>query len=83
MTVFTMFFIELMASRFELFGPQGQLESSDPTKSMLNGREKYTDSALPSEYGMFDVHKSHVALGFLRLLNLLATPLLSRMLYHD
>jgi len=50
MTVFTMFFIELMASRFDVFGEQhaSDLEKSDPAKDLMRGSEKYgdTDSAL-------------------------------------
>jgi hypothetical protein len=50
MTVFTMFFIELMASRFDVFGEQhaSDLEKSDPAKDLMRGSEKYgdTDSTL-------------------------------------
>lgn len=44
MTVFTMFFIELMAARFDVFGhPEHDLESSDPSTDLIRGSEK--DSA--------------------------------------
>ena len=50
MTVFTMFFIELMASRFDVFGEQhaSDLEKSDPAKDLMRGSENYgdTDSSL-------------------------------------
>jgi hypothetical protein len=50
MTVFTMFFIELMASRFDIFGEQhaSDLEKSDPANDLMRGSEKYgeTDSTL-------------------------------------
>lgn len=50
MTVFTMFFIELMASRFEIFGEAG--ESSDPTKAMFAKAERYSDNGMQLEDGM-------------------------------
>lgn len=41
MTIFTMFFIELMASRFQIFGDHSHdIEASDPTKDML----RYSDN---------------------------------------
>jgi hypothetical protein len=41
MTIFTMFFIELMAARFDVFGHQEHdLESSDPSKAVLRASEK-------------------------------------------
>jgi solute carrier family 39 (zinc transporter), member 1/2/3 len=56
MTIFTMFFIELMASRFDVFGEQAQdLEASDPTKDILRGSEKYSDKTSPLENGKFDL----------------------------
>jgi zinc transporter 1/2/3 len=40
MTIFTMFFIELMASRFDIFGEQGHdVESADPSKSALKNEK--------------------------------------------
>ncbi len=48
MTVFVMFFIELLAARFDVFGQQEHdLEASDPSKDLM--REKYsgTKSAFP------------------------------------
>ena len=42
MTVFTMFFIELMAARFDVFGEQAHdLEASDPSIDLLKDSEKY------------------------------------------
>ena len=42
MTIFTMFFIELMASRYQIFGDHshGDVEASDPTKDMLRYSDK-------------------------------------------
>jgi zinc transporter 1/2/3 len=41
MTVFTMFFIELMAARFDVFGEQAHdLEASDPSMDLLKDSEK-------------------------------------------
>jgi zinc transporter 1/2/3 len=41
MTVFTMFFIELMASRFDVFGHQEHdLEASDPSRDLIRASEK-------------------------------------------
>ena len=41
MTVFTMFFIELMAARFDVFGHQEHdLEASDPSKDLFRASEK-------------------------------------------
>ncbi|KAG4431651.1 hypothetical protein IFR05_012874 [Cadophora sp. M221] len=47
MTVFTMFFIELMASRFDVFGSH-EHESADPATNLLRDAEKYggSDSAV-------------------------------------
>lgn len=43
MTVFVMFFIELLAARFDAFGQQEHdLEASDPSKDLM--REKYSDT---------------------------------------
>ena len=43
MTVFTMFFIELMASRFDIFGEHDH-EASDPAKDLFRDTEKYGHS---------------------------------------
>jgi hypothetical protein len=53
MTVFTMFFIELMASRFDVFGEQhaSDLEKSDPAKELMRGSEKYDDTDLTLQKG--------------------------------
>ncbi|KAM3087285.1 low-affinity Zn(2+) transporter zrt2, variant 2 [Clarireedia jacksonii] len=41
MTIFTMFFIELMASRFDVFGENSHdLEAADPSKSIMRQGEK-------------------------------------------
>jgi zinc transporter 1/2/3 len=41
MTVFTMFLIELMAARFDVFGHQEHdLEASDPSKELFSASEK-------------------------------------------
>jgi zinc transporter 1/2/3 len=41
MTVFTMFFIELMAARFDVFGEQAHdLEASYPSKDSVRAFEK-------------------------------------------
>jgi solute carrier family 39 (zinc transporter), member 1/2/3 len=45
MTVFTMFFIELMASRFDIFGQQAHdLEASDPAQDLIRQNEKFHDT---------------------------------------
>jgi len=42
MTVFTMFFIELMAARFDVFGKQAHdLEATDPSLALFRHGEKY------------------------------------------
>jgi len=44
MTVFTMFFIEIMAARFDIFGQQdGGVEGSDPSADLLRDTEKLSD----------------------------------------
>ncbi|KAE8451568.1 hypothetical protein EG329_003641 [Mollisiaceae sp. DMI_Dod_QoI] len=50
MTVFTMFFIELVAARFDIFGHQdsNSLESSDPSVDLLRDTEKFSDSSADS-----------------------------------
>lgn len=60
MTVFTMFFIELMASRFDVFGTH-EHEAADPAKNLLRDTEKYgSDSTLKkrkhfSIYSWFEI----------------------------
>jgi zinc transporter 1/2/3 len=40
-TIFTMFFIELMAARFEVFGEHNHdLESNDPSRTVIRTAEK-------------------------------------------
>jgi zinc transporter 1/2/3 len=42
MTVFLMFFIELMVARFDVFGEQAHdLEASDPSMDLIRRSEKY------------------------------------------
>jgi hypothetical protein len=42
MTVFTMFFIELMAARFDIFGRDSHdLEASDPAQDLMRQNEKF------------------------------------------
>jgi zinc transporter 1/2/3 len=41
MTVFTMFFIEIMAARYDVFGAQAHdLEASDPSKDLIRASDK-------------------------------------------
>lgn len=41
MTIFTMFLLELMAARFDIFGHQDHdLEASDPSKHLMKAPEK-------------------------------------------
>jgi len=54
MTVFTMFFIELMAARFDLFGSKAHdLEASDPSLDIMRQSEKFHDSPVGSQKGLF------------------------------
>jgi zinc transporter 1/2/3 len=47
MTVFTMFFIELMAARFDVFGEQDHdLEASDPSKDLIRRSEKASEKKI-------------------------------------
>jgi len=47
MTVFVMFFIELLAARFDVFGQQAHdLEASDPSKDLMREKDSDTKSAL-------------------------------------
>lgn len=44
MTVFTMFFIELMAARFDIFGSKSHdIEASDPSLDLMRQNEKFHD----------------------------------------
>ncbi|CZR57101.1 probable ZRT2-Zinc transporter II [Phialocephala subalpina] len=47
MTVFTMFFIELMAARFDIFGHEDShgLDHSDPSVDLLRDTEKFSDTS--------------------------------------
>jgi zinc transporter 1/2/3 len=45
MAIFTMFFIELMAARFDVFGRQSHdLEASDPARDLMRQKEKFNDA---------------------------------------
>ena len=45
MTIFTMFFIELMAARFDVFGEAAHdIEANDPSTEVIRGGEKYEDT---------------------------------------
>jgi len=48
MTVFMMFFIELMASRFDIFGEQ-DLEAADPAMDLIRKRSAVGDKASDQE----------------------------------
>jgi solute carrier family 39 (zinc transporter), member 1/2/3 len=53
MTVFTMFFIELMAARFDIFGPkQHDLEASDPAQDLIRQNEKFHDAPTTLQKGL-------------------------------
>ncbi len=53
MAIFTMFFIELMAARFDVFGNKSHthdLEASDPSKRILEYSEKHKEKiSTPTE----------------------------------
>jgi zinc transporter 1/2/3 len=53
MTIFTMFFIELMAARFDLFGSKAHdLEASDPSLDMMmRQNEKFHDTPVSVQKG--------------------------------
>lgn len=52
-TVFTMFFIELMASRFDILGPKSHdLESSDPARDLMRQNEKFHDAPTTVQKGV-------------------------------
>jgi zinc transporter 1/2/3 len=52
MTIFTMFFIELMASRFDIFGEQAHdLEALDPSKDLIRESGKYADTKTSIQKG--------------------------------
>jgi len=62
MTVFTMFFIELMASRFDVFGDHaGDREKSDPSKNLIRGSEKYGDTDSTLQKGKYYPLVCHVS----------------------
>jgi len=47
-----MFFIELMASRFDIFGQQAQdLEASDPAQDLIRQNEKFHDTQVSQQKG--------------------------------
>jgi hypothetical protein len=52
MTIFLMFFIELMAARFDVFGEQAHdLEASHPSRDIMDEREKYNDATIAAQTG--------------------------------
>jgi solute carrier family 39 (zinc transporter), member 1/2/3 len=54
MTIFLMFFIELMAARFDVFGESGHahdIEAAGPSISAAGKREKYSDSNMQVQSG--------------------------------
>jgi solute carrier family 39 (zinc transporter), member 1/2/3 len=52
MTIFLMFFIELMAARFDVFGAHAHdLEASDPAKELVTQAEKYSDGKSNAQRG--------------------------------
>jgi solute carrier family 39 (zinc transporter), member 1/2/3 len=51
-TIFLMFFIELMAARFDVFGEQAHdIEPVDPSINPIKKREKYSDSSTQGQGG--------------------------------
>lgn len=54
MTIFLMFFIELMAARFDVFGERGHshdIEAASPSKSPAGKKGQYSDSNTHSQSG--------------------------------
>jgi zinc transporter 1/2/3 len=52
MTIFLMFFIELMAARFDVFGEQEHdIERAGPSIHPIKKREKYSDSSTQGQSG--------------------------------
>ncbi|TVY75719.1 Zinc-regulated transporter [Lachnellula suecica] len=52
MTIFLMFFIELMAARFDVFGNHAHdVEASDPAKDLIRQNEKSSDRSLDDTKG--------------------------------
>jgi zinc transporter 1/2/3 len=68
MTVFTMFFIELLAARFDVFGQQSEdLEASNPAQDLMTQNEKFNDTQLTLQKGkprFFSLSQDYVGLGF-------------------
>jgi hypothetical protein len=53
MTIFTMFFIELMAARFDIFGSKAHdIEASDPSLDLIRQNEKSRDAPLAIRKGL-------------------------------
>jgi solute carrier family 39 (zinc transporter), member 1/2/3 len=53
MTVFTMFFIELMAARFDIFGSKAHdIEANDPSLDVMRQNEKSLDAPLIIRKGL-------------------------------
>jgi solute carrier family 39 (zinc transporter), member 1/2/3 len=56
MTVFTMFFIELMAARFDIFGRASHdIEASDPAQDLMRQNEKFHKEKVALRQGLFDL----------------------------
>jgi zinc transporter 1/2/3 len=54
MTVFTMFFVELMAARFDIFGSKAHdIEASDPSLDVMRQNEKSHDAPLIIRKGLY------------------------------
>jgi solute carrier family 39 (zinc transporter), member 1/2/3 len=54
MTVFTMFFIELMAARFDIFGRASHdIEASDPAQDLMRQNEKFHEAKVALRKGLF------------------------------
>jgi zinc transporter 1/2/3 len=52
MTIFLMFFIELMAARFDVFGDQKHdIETADTPVDPIREREKYNDDSTQARSG--------------------------------
>ncbi|KAH6680564.1 Zinc/iron permease [Halenospora varia] len=58
MTIFVMFFIELMAARFDIFGHKAHdLEASDPSKELMKDGKSSSEKGVPPHTGHLHAHK--------------------------
>jgi solute carrier family 39 (zinc transporter), member 1/2/3 len=56
MTIFFMFFIELMAARFDVFGEQARgLEATHPSRDIMGEREKYNHANIEAQRGKHQI----------------------------